>query len=112
MIQWNWNARYQHCYVCDHCREQVAPEDELVLMREYCALPEDTTLYHLHRACVDHFLAAEADRRWEEIGPVSVDAVWLIPVVTSGHTSRPPVPSRRAAGGLRRMQEEVAPGMR
>lgn len=59
---------------CAHCN-RIIKTDELVHLRDSCALPEEPT-HHVHRSCAGTFIE-ERPGRWETIDRDSIDAGWF-----------------------------------
>ena len=62
-------------YVCAHCGQPI-DRDELVHLREQCALPEECT-HHVHKRCASSFVEEHAGN-WKRISADSIDAGWLV----------------------------------
>jgi hypothetical protein len=75
MIHYRFCSNQRPLLTCDVCQEPI-DEDEAVLMRAACALPEEPT-FHVHPGCVDAFAQLHAGE-WTVIGGHSQEAGWLM----------------------------------
>lgn len=66
-------------FVCDACSEGIRDKRYLRLVRSKDTLPEDSTVFKVHKACVSE-LTAENPEGWDEYALDSAEAKWLLPL--------------------------------
>lgn len=72
--------RFQRSFSCDACGSEIALAREVFIVREACALPEESEIYHMHAHCAERFVGRQSGR-WDTFPLASMDAVWLLPMV-------------------------------
>ena len=75
MIRYKLSPDPAPVFTCDHCQDQI-PDNEVVLIRESCALPEEPA-FHVHQRCADRFPRKQSSA-WSTISIESKDAGWFV----------------------------------
>lgn len=66
-------------FVCDACKKDITNKSYLRLVRSRHTLPEDSTVFKVHKTCVSGLTSSNPED-WDEYSLDSAEAKWLLPV--------------------------------
>lgn len=65
--------KQQHVFICDVCGKEITDRSEVRIIRDSYALPEEPTVFHVHKCCVEQFNASHVGR-WVPMALVSPES--------------------------------------
>lgn len=73
-------------FLCDGCGNEIKEWSRLCMMRHADTIPEDMTVYYVHRTCAIRFMERHGGR-WEQYSTASPEASWFLPILGQRRSS-------------------------
>ena len=78
----------EQVFICDACDTEIEDWEEVRLLRDVYLLPEDPTVYYVHRRCARDFVAEHTRGSWKRYRLAAVEASWFLPLMNVPSGSR------------------------
>ena len=73
----------EQVFICDACNREIEDRTEVRLLRNMYFLPEDPTVYYVHRRCAQNFVAEQGGGSWKRYRLTTREASWFLPLMSA-----------------------------
>ena len=78
----------ERVFICDACDAEIDDWKEVRLLRDMYLLPEDPTVYYVHRRCARNFAAKQGRGSWKRYRLTTPEASWFLPLMSASSGRR------------------------